>query len=397
MPEGHFPAPPGTYHPHVLIPLGSDVPLRRPTLITHVLIGLSIAAAVGGIALGAADPDLHERVMRSLAVVPGVTPWYTWVTYAFLHGGFLHLAGNCLFLFVFGPPVEDRLGRVWFAALYFAGAAFAVLAQWAIQGADPMIGASGAISCIAGAFLVLFPRSGVRIFLFFIMIGIITLPAWVFILMHVAWDILKLGSGSGGNVAVGAHLGGYALGAAVAAGCLGTGILKREGLDLFTLGKQAARRRAIKEASFRSTQLTRREPSRPPDPHAEALAQARARVLTLLSAGDHPGAVVAYHNLLKEFGHLPHGCTLPRERQYELANHLFQQGDHQTAAIAYARFLDSYAGDAETPVVKLMLGLLNARYLNDPIAAKRLIAEAQPDLHDEQHAALARSLIEDLG
>lgn len=380
----------------MLIPLGSDVPLRRPALLTHVLLGASLVVAVAQLIYGASVEGGAEKWGRTLALLPGVSPWWTWITYAFVHGGFMHLAGNCLFLFVFGPPVEDRLGRVRYLGLYVGGAVFAGLAERLLQGLHPMIGASGAISAVAGAFLVLFSRSGVRIFVFFILIGVVTFPAWVFILFHIAFDFLKLGTGAG-RTAVGAHIGGYAFGAAVASLCLATKLVKREGLDIFTLGKQVARKRAMKEASFLAARKAKLEASRPPDPQIEAIAVARAAVLNKLNAFDHAGAIVAYQDLLGRFGHMKHAVTLPRERQYEIANRLFERGEHTTAAIAYQRFLDAFSSDSESPTVRLMLGLVNARYLNDPIAAKRLVNEALPNLRDDQHAALARQLLAELG
>lgn len=380
----------------MLIPLGSDVPLRRPAVLTHALLGASLVMAVAQLVYGASVEGGAEKWGRSLALLPGVSPWWTWITYAFVHGGFMHLAGNCLFLFVFGPPVEDRLGRVRYLGLYVGGAVFAGLAERLLQGLHPMIGASGAISAVAGAFLVLFSKSGVRLFIFFILIGVVTFPAWVFILFHVAWDFLKLGTDAG-NTAVGAHIGGYVFGAAVGSLCLATKLVKREGLDIFTMGKQVARKRAMKEASFLAARKAKFEASKPPDPQIEAIALARAVVLDKLNAFDHAGAVAAYRELLGRFGHLKHAVTLPRERQYEIANRLFERGDHTTASIAYQRFLDAYATDGEAPTVRLMLGLVSARYLNDPIAAKRLINEAMPSLKDDQHAALARQLLAELG
>lgn len=363
---------------------------------TRLMLAMSIAAAVAQLAYGNMVEDGGERWAETFALVAGRSPWWTWVTYAFVHGGFMHLAGNCLFLFVFGPPVEDRMGRVGFVGLYVAGAVFAGLSERLLQGVHPIIGASGAISAVAGAFLVLFPRSGVRIFIFFILIGVVTFPAWVFILFHVAWDFLKLGTDAGGT-AVGAHLGGYVFGMAIASLCLVSGLVKREGLDLFSLGRHAARRRAIKEASFQATRRSRVEASRPIDPQAEAIARARATVLGRIESADHAGAIVAYQDLLGEFGHLEHAVTLPRERQYEIANRLFERGDHATAAIAYRRFLDAYPTDAEAPTVRLMLGLVNARYLNDPITAKRLIGDALPRLRDEAQIALGRQILAELG
>jgi membrane associated rhomboid family serine protease len=138
----------------------------------------------------------------------------------FLHGGWLHLAGNMLFLWIFGNNVEDRLGQLTFIALYVLGGLAATVLQLAFDpnSAVPSVGASGAIASILGAYLVLFPYARIHTLVIFFFISFVELPA-VFVLG--AWFVLQLFSGVGdmggdvgGGVAYWAHVGGFAFGLA---------------------------------------------------------------------------------------------------------------------------------------------------------------------------------------
>jgi len=141
----------------------------------------------------------------------------------FLHGGWLHIAGNMLFLWIFGNNVEDRLKRPLFIAFYFLGGLAATALQLAFgpNSTVPNVGASGAIAAILGAYLVMFPRARVYTIVFFFFITAIELPA---VAVLGFWFVLQLFSGvgsigadvSGGGVAYWAHVGGFAFGAAVA-------------------------------------------------------------------------------------------------------------------------------------------------------------------------------------
>jgi membrane associated rhomboid family serine protease len=141
----------------------------------------------------------------------------------FLHGGWLHLAGNMLFLWIFGNNVEDRLGRVSFVAVYVLGglAAIGLQVAFAPDSAVPNVGASGAIAAILGSYLILFPRARIHTLVIFFFITFLELPA-SFVLL--AWFVLQLFSGvgdmgpevgGGGGVAYWAHVGGFVFGMAV--------------------------------------------------------------------------------------------------------------------------------------------------------------------------------------
>jgi membrane associated rhomboid family serine protease len=170
-------------------------------------------------------PDGYETpVGRGMVCVLGGPPaWHTTLTSMFLHGGWFHLIGNMWFLWVFGNNIEDAMGHGRFVAFYLLCGLLAAAAQVAASPSSPvpMVGASGAISGVMGAYLVLYPRVRVHTLIFLgIFLTRVTLPAWIMLLY---WAFLQVlgsvpaiaGGQTGGGVAFMAHLGGFVAGAAL--------------------------------------------------------------------------------------------------------------------------------------------------------------------------------------
>jgi membrane associated rhomboid family serine protease len=172
------------------------------------------------VAIGKEDPQA-EPITIDQAVW-----WVTLLTSMFMHGGFLHIAGNMLFLWVFGNNIEDRLGRVKFLLFYVIAGLAAVYAQALIDTGStaPTIGASGAIAGVLGAYAVLYPQARVLTLIFIIFfVTLVEIPA---LFLLAAWFILQfvpaLGqvaveTGGDQGVAYFAHVGGFVFGLAVAA------------------------------------------------------------------------------------------------------------------------------------------------------------------------------------
>jgi rhomboid family protein len=149
--------------------------------------------------------------------------YLTLFTSQFLHGDWLHLIFNMLFLWVFGNNIEDRLGRIRFLPFFLLCGALAGIAQSAIDPDSPvpLIGASGAISGVLGAYLVLYPRVGVWTVVLPLFFLPFRLPAWVWLAIYLVLQVIYLGdSAGGGDVAYLAHIGGFAAGAALIKPCL---------------------------------------------------------------------------------------------------------------------------------------------------------------------------------
>ena len=148
------------------------------------------------------------------------SPFLSVLTAMFLHGGWLHLLGNMLFLYVFGNNVEDRLGRLRYLLFYLVCGYAATYGFSLFQAGstEPLVGASGAIAGVLGAYIVLFPRAKVWSLLTFFFFLPVRLPAWIvlgswFVLQYLYFRGAGLAAGSG--VAYGAHVVGFVVGAAL--------------------------------------------------------------------------------------------------------------------------------------------------------------------------------------
>lgn len=396
----------------MIIPLGTERPPSHRPIVTLALIGLNVAAFIAFVGFAKSQATNIEEgaqgVIARFAFESGKQgEWWRTITCAFLHSptDWLHIAGNMLFLWVFGPSVEGRLGHIGFSVLYLLGAAGASLSHGMMSSA-PVIGASGAVAAVSGAFIILYPRVPFRILLFFFMVGVYTIPAYWFILAAIARDFWDMRGESG--VSHAAHLGGYAVGMVGMTLLLATGILKREPqYDLVSIFKHKQRLRDFKTATEINGEREKKVFAKPnakgkskPDPSAaesDAIAKARAAVSSELSKHDLPAAINAYKALLSAF---PAGGTaiiLSRQNQLAIANALFEAGEHATALPAYRHFLVMYAKDPQAAHVRLIIGLIRTRYVPEASEARREIEAAMPDLVDEGDVALAKQLLNELG
>jgi membrane associated rhomboid family serine protease len=232
-----------------LIPISDDNPTLRTPVVTIGLLGAIAAAWV--LAQGAGfDPAILAASVCNLGLVPGEITgaaklgtalpmgggmacvvdnepvnWLTPLTSMFLHGGWMHLVGNALFLWVFGNNVEDSMGRLRFLVFYLVCGLAGSAGQVAIDPGSPVpvVGASGAISGVMGAYLVLYPRVLVNmLFIFVIIVRVIPLPAWVVLIYWFVLQLIgvlpQLGGASGepeGGVAFMGHVGGFVAGLAL--------------------------------------------------------------------------------------------------------------------------------------------------------------------------------------
>jgi len=222
-----------------MIPLRDANPTRRTPIVTLALIALcGLVYAYQVILLSGGGEEALSAFITRWGVVPaelvdaltsgafGSGEAITLVTSQFLHGSLVHIAGNMLFLWIFGNNIEDRFGRIRFLVFYLVGGIVAGLTQVAIDPTStvPTIGASGAIAAILGAYLVLFPGARVLTAIFLIFFyQLIEIPA-IFVLGF--WFVLQLFDGLGslgamgqattGGVAFFAHIGGFIFGAVVA-------------------------------------------------------------------------------------------------------------------------------------------------------------------------------------
>src|SRR6187399_1686145 len=203
-----------------MIPLRDVIPSRTTPYVTISLVAINVLVFLYQFSLG---PDVNRFVL-TFALIPAYFSWINVLTSMFLHGGFLHVAGNMLYLWIFGDNVEDRMGHGRFLAFYLLCGVAAALGQTftAPDSIVPMVGASGAIAGVMGAYFVLYPHSRVLTFIFLVIfVDLIEIPAIFFLgiwfLMQLLSGVGSLGVGNaaGGGVAFWAHIGGFVVGAAI--------------------------------------------------------------------------------------------------------------------------------------------------------------------------------------
>ena len=152
-----------------------------------------------------------------------VPTWATIFTSMFIHGGLLHLAGNLMFLWVFGNSIEDRLGHLRYLLFYLVTGVAATLSHWFMEAASqtPLVGASGAIGGVMGAYLLLYPRNRINTLVVFFFVTVIRLSATWLLGLWFAWQLIQamLSIGVSGQVSVAfwAHVGGFIAGAGIIA------------------------------------------------------------------------------------------------------------------------------------------------------------------------------------
>jgi len=379
----------------VLIPLGTDRPNRRKPVVTRTLIALNLGVFVAMTLFGASNEELAARILGWGHVWRHDFQVHQLISSAFLHGGFMHIFGNMIFLLVFGPSVEDRFGWFGFLLFYLGGAAVSGLAHIAVD-PHPAIGASGAVAAVSGAYLVLFPRTRIKCFVLFFVIGVFMIPSWWIIGLYIVLDLFRHFITPDNGIANMAHLGGYGMGIGVAFFLLGTKILDREPYDLLSILKQRQRRRAFTSATrIHESQLgrVRAEDTKrvARDPRAEKIAQSRAEVGTLIGEGDLEGAADAYQRMLEEFGHDEKApLTLHREAQYQIANTLYQRGDRVEAADAFQRLLASYPADPERHIIGVLIARTRADDQGDVPGAISMLEELLEDSLDTDTQTLVR-------
>ncbi|HET7620218.1 MAG TPA: rhomboid family intramembrane serine protease [Gemmatimonadaceae bacterium] len=203
-----------------MFPLSDVIPSRTFPIATITLIVINALVFLYEATLP--DPVLRQFVAQ-YGLVPAYFSWGAVLTSMFLHGGWLHVIGNMLYLWIFGDNVEDRLGHAGYILFYLAAGTTAALLQVMMAPGSmvPMVGASGAIAGVMGAYFVLFPQSRVlTAVLIFFYLELIEIPAIFFLGI---WFLMQLFSGVGsigaaadtGGVAFWAHVGGFVAGFAV--------------------------------------------------------------------------------------------------------------------------------------------------------------------------------------
>ncbi|HYR96452.1 MAG TPA: rhomboid family intramembrane serine protease [Candidatus Binatus sp.] len=194
-----------------MIPLRDTIPSARVPVVNYAIIAANVVVFLYEASLG----RQVEAFIFTYGLVPRDFTFPSLLTSMFLHGGWLHLLGNMLYLYIFGDNVEDRLGHGRYVIFYLlcGMAAGAVQAAANPDSGVPMVGASGAIAGVSGAYFVFFPTARVVTLVpIFLFLQVVEVPAVFFLLIWFVWQVLSgvatIGARSGG-VAFWAHVGGF--------------------------------------------------------------------------------------------------------------------------------------------------------------------------------------------
>ena len=231
-----------------MIPLSdADAQVKSTAPVNKAIIGLNLCVflyelALGGLGFlfgsdglrltlffltwGFIPRELTEGIGYESFIAAGdidtpIPTWGTLVTSMFIHGGLLHLAGNMMFLWVFGGNLEARLGHVKYLGFYFVTGVAATLCHWVVEPASPipLVGASGAIAGVMGAYLMLYPRNRINSLVIFYLITVIRLSAfWLlgfWFLLQLVQALLAFGVSAQVSVAFWAHVGGFVAGVVI--------------------------------------------------------------------------------------------------------------------------------------------------------------------------------------
>ncbi len=203
-----------------MFPIRDHNPSERTPYVTYLLIAINVAVFAwqyGALQnVGASNEFLKDYAFWPILFEQG-NGHVGVVTHMFLHGGFMHLAGNMLFLYIFGDNMEEEMGHIPFAIFYIVSGLAAAYLQYLPNPSStvPMVGASGAIAGVMGGYLLMFPRARVDVlFIFVIFFRIFPIPSFIVLGVWMSLQVFNgLGSDlNGGGTAYWAHVGGFVAG-----------------------------------------------------------------------------------------------------------------------------------------------------------------------------------------
>jgi membrane associated rhomboid family serine protease len=394
----------------MIIPIRTDLPLRSAPYVNYGLILVNVMVfALQKLSEGGA----LGFNFNAYSLSPGSPALQHFISYAFLHGGWIHLISNMLFLYIFGNNVCDRLGNLPYLAFYLAGGVVSgigyVLTSQPFAVPDgslvyaPVVGASGAIAAVTGAYLVLLPRSRVTVFYWLIIFGVIEVPGLLFVAFFFLRDVFFSFAGADTGVAYSAHIAGSVFGVVISLMLLWTRLIERDQFDLAALISRWNRRRQFRSAvrsgwdpysslptseparGKRSWGLPGAAAERPPSREATRIMELRAEIHEAMAHRNLENAAVLYMQLRV----IDAAQVLSRNAQCDIANQLAEMDKHRDAAEAYELFLRHYPDADQFAHIELLTGILYSRYLNDPAKALARIEHALPRLTNPREVELA--------
>lgn len=397
-----------------MIPIGDEPNEGGFPLVNYALILANVLVFVVGQEAGKAD-----GVVERYAYVPSDPSVLTAFSSMFLHGSWMHLLGNMLFLWIFGDNVEARLGRLGYLAAYLGTGLFGAVVHGMMSpgSAIPSLGASGAISGVQGMYVVAFPHNRVKLLLFFrFIVRIIHVRApWIVGIWFLINDVLPtlLAKGDAGGIAHGAHLGGFGTGLLLCFALRpffstekdlageararrqeprGRGIpdLPSAGPRTVSSPRVASAPRAVSAPAAGDPFLLERRAGAPlPSARSARGADASPEVLGLVRSGRTGEAARLMASTLASGGR----ASVPESDYLRLALHAEGMRRFDEAEVLFRGFLAAYPAAAGASLAHLGLGLILAREVGDAGAARpHLLAAAERATDDRVRAAAIQAL-----
>lgn len=368
----------------MFLPVRTDAPLRHTPWMNWALIAANVLMYL---VQGKLWPGQR---MSFLLLDPDHIQIFNLFSYQFLHNDVMHLVGNMLFLFIFGNNINDRMGHLGYLAFYLAGGVFAGVGHL-LSSTHPVLGASGSVAAVTGAFLVLFPRSHVTVVYFFILIGAFQVWSIYLIGFFFLKDVLLNFSSMGSGVAHMAHIAGTVFGFGVTMGLLLVGLLPRDHFDALALINRWNRRRTYRAQVALGYDPfgyvpRQRDPQVQPSPRELEIIELRGAIAAALAQQRLEDAARLYVQLKV----VDPTQVLSRQNQLDVATQLANQELYPQAAEAYESYLRLYAQSDQAKQVQLMLGLIYARYLHQYARAREYLKAAVEAFHGRREADLAR-------
>ena len=390
-----------------MIPIRTSISPRRTPYANYALIMVNVLCFVLTSRF-VTDPRSGERFLtlwpwaEQFMITP-VRP-YIWqfVTYAFLHGSVMHILGNMYFLYMFGNNVNDKLGNIGYVCFYLAGAVFSGLGHTILH-VNPVLGASGAVAAVTGAYLVLFPKTVITVLYWFILIGTVDISALYFIVFKmIFWDNIIESQFSEAAVAYDAHISGYLFGVASIMTLLSLKLIDSNFSDLWSIIKQWNRRRKFRDTVSQGYnpfvgRVSRKvvnssEVETKQSPKQRQTSELRSQILSLINQKNLAHAAQVYEQL----NDLDPQQVLPRQHQLDIANQLMSMGKWAISSQAYEKFLKYYSSYEYAEQVHLMLGILYSRYLKNRDLAVKHLKIAEDRLSDAGQIKMCKEELETL-
>ncbi len=374
-----------------ILPIRTSIRPRRTPYANYALILVNAIIFLLELDVAPQGGLVFRPWVARFMLTPNELRLWQLVSYAFLHGTFMHIIGNMFFLYLFGNNVNDKLGNIGYLCLYLAGAVFSGIGHTVLHLSSPIptLGASGAVAAVTGAYLVLFPQTLITVFYWvFFFIGTIEIPALYFIgFKLIFWDNML--ERRIPNVAYDAHLSGYAFGILAVLGMLATGLIAGSNFDMWAMIKRWNRRRRYRDAvsssydpftgQTRSKQIKVKEVKTAAQKELEEKTrELRNGISSRIAQRNLPAAAELYLELTR----LDSEQILPRQHLLDIANQLAGDNKHAESAQAYEQFLTHYSNYEYAEQVELMLGILYSRYLDKPEPAVKHLQAAAKKLSD---------------